>query len=133
VAAIQLAGSMERNDIFTGRTDPLAPGIYDFGVEGVEGQTLNPVRVRFEVAPMPSGELSDLTLNEELLRRISEESHGTYLREEKIRSLPDVLEPLQTGMVVESDVLIWQSYGFFALVVAFLALELALRKRLGLL
>ncbi len=133
IASIQMENSADRSDLFSGRTNPLQPGIYEFRVEGVEGQTNAPVRVRFEVESPQSGELSELTLNEGLLRQIATDSHGAYLREERARTLPELISPMKTGRVFETEHLLWQSYGWFGLVAGLLGLELLLRKRLGLL
>ena len=47
--------------------------------------------------------------------------------------LPELLSPLSSGRVVESETLIWQSYWWFAAIVMLLTAEWVLRKRAGLL
>ncbi|MFT4559350.1 MAG: hypothetical protein ACI92S_004740, partial [Planctomycetaceae bacterium] len=46
---------------------------------------------------------------------------------------PELLDPLSSGRVVESSMLIWQSYWWFAAMILLLAVEWILRKRAGLL
>ena len=60
-------------------------------------------------------------------------SNGKYLREEEARLLPSLMGGLKTGGAVESEVILWQSYGLFALVIGIFATEWTLRKRYGLL
>ena len=91
------------------------------------------MRVSFRVQPEQTGELNDLMLNEELLRDLAAVSNGKYLREEDARLLPSLMGGLKTGGTVESEVILWQSYGLFALVIGIFATEWTLRKRYGLL
>ena len=71
--------------------------------------------------------------NEALLKQIAEASSGLFLREEDAAMLPELLDPLSSGRVVESDTLLWQSYWWFAAIILLLTVEWALRKRSGLL
>jgi hypothetical protein len=78
------------------------------------------------------GELAELSLNEELLKRIAAESGGKYLREEFSAQLREMVASLETGRVVETETVLWQSYWWFSAVLLLLSLEWILRKRLGL-
>ena len=60
---------------------------------------------------------------EEALRVVSEE----------IGQLADLLSPLSSGHVIESDTVLWQSYWWFTAIVGLLGVEWTLRKRAGLL
>lgn len=131
-ATVSLIPEPGRPNTFSGRSAPLEPGMYDFGVDEVSGSSGSATRVRFEVEAPQSGELGELTLNEELLTQMAADSHGKYLREERVADLPDLIDGLKTGHAVESEVLLWQSYGWFGLVILLLTLEWILRKRLGL-
>ena len=64
---------------------------------------------------------------------LAEASGGSYVREEDIGRLPELLGPLSSGRVVESETLIWQSYWWFAAIVILVTTEWLLRKRAGLL
>jgi hypothetical protein len=90
-------------------------------------------RTQFKVAPEETGELTALSLNEELLKQMANVSGGAYLREEDAPKLFDLLAPLTHGRIIESDTVLWQSYWWFLPVIALLTLEWILRKRAGLL
>ncbi|NND96761.1 MAG: hypothetical protein HKN47_05460, partial [Pirellulaceae bacterium] len=57
---------------------------------------------------------------------------GTYVHESAASQLLEQIKPLSSGTVVESDILLWQSYYWFWAVMALLAVEWWLRKRSGL-
>ena len=90
-------------------------------------------RTAFKVTPRQTGELTLLHLNEDLLRQVSAESGGAYLREENVDQLPALLAPMSRGKVIESDTILWQSYWWFIPLILLLTLEWIIRKRVGLL
>jgi hypothetical protein len=132
VAAVNLRADSSRPDLMAGRTEPLEAGVYDFGIAETGDSEGSPLRVRFEVAAPHTGELSELTLNEPLLVQMSSESHGRYLREEDVKELPELLKPFTTGQVIETEVPLWQGYGWFSVIIALLSAEWVLRKKSGL-
>ncbi len=132
VASVALSGDDSRTDAFRGRTAPLETGAYTVGVESAGGDTELPLRVSFDVGALPLGELGELALNEDLLKRIADESGGKYLREEFSDQLKETLSALETGKLVENETALWQSYWWFSLVLLLLSVEWYLRKRLGL-
>jgi hypothetical protein len=135
VATVALSADAARPDLLRGRTAQLEPGAYRVGVEpvtGVTGDRELPLRVSFEVGSQVLGELAELALNEELLKRIAEESGGKYLREEFSAQLREMVSALETGRVVETETALWQSYWWFSAVLLLLSMEWILRKRLGL-
>jgi hypothetical protein len=135
VATVALSADAARPDLLRGRTAQLEPGAYRVGVESVTGVTGDrelPLRVSFEVGSQVLGELAELALNEELLKRIAEESGGKYLREEFSAQLREMVSALETGRVVETETALWQSYWWFSAVLLLLSMEWILRKRLGL-
>ena len=77
--------------------------------------------------------MTQTAANEQLLKQMAVASGGVFLREEDIGRLPELLSPLSSGRVVESETLIWQSYWWFAMIVMLLTVEWVLRKRAGLL
>jgi hypothetical protein len=133
VASIPLAADENRSDVLRGRTAALEAGSYSLGLEGSNNTADSSLRVSFQVATPSEGELAELTLNEDLLGRMSAESKGVYLREEKHAQLQEALTPLETGRIVETETVLWQSYWWFSSVLALLSLEWLLRKRAGLL
>jgi len=131
-ASVRLIPEPGRPNTFSGRSAPLEAGMYDFGIDDPSLPSSPSSRVRFEVQTPYSGELAELTLNEELLTKLAADSHGKYLREERIADLPTLIEGLKTGHAQESEILLWQSFGWFGLVLSLLTVEWILRKRLGL-
>ena len=132
VASVALNADEGRPDLLRGRTAQLEPGAYTVGVESAKAGRELPLRVSFEVGSQAVGELAELSLNEELLKRIAAESGGKYLREEFSAQLREMVASLETGRVVETETVLWQSYWWFSAVLLLLSLEWILRKRLGL-
>jgi uncharacterized membrane protein len=132
VATVALSADGARPDLLLGRTAQLEPGAYSVGVESGTGGRELPLRVSFDVGSQAVGELAELALNEELLQRIAEESGGKYLREEFSSQLRERIAALETGRVVETETVLWQSYWWFCAVLLLLSVEWILRKRLGL-
>jgi hypothetical protein len=132
VATVALSADGVRPDLLRGRTAQLEPGAYSVGVESVAGDKELPLRVSFDVGCQAVGELAELALNEELLQRIADESGGRYLREECGAQLRELISSLETGRVVETETVLWQSYWWFSAVLLLLTIEWILRKRLGL-
>jgi hypothetical protein len=112
---------------YRGKTEPLATGNYEVGLEALR------VPVFVHAAEAESGEMSELTCNEELLRQMAQLSGGEYFREEDAARLVDRLAPFSEGRVEESDTVLWQSWWWFAPVIALFTAEWILRKRKGLL
>jgi hypothetical protein len=74
-----------------------------------------------------------LTCNENLLKEVAKLSGGTYLREEQIGRLGELLKPISSGRLVTKEIALWQSYWWFVPIILILGLELFLRKRAGML
>jgi hypothetical protein len=127
-STVHLGQDPDRSDTFSGRTGPLDSGVYDFGIS----EAASSPRLRFEVAPEHSTELSELTLNRDLLAQMATASHGQFIDEENTADLANLLSPLETGYATESEVHLWQSYGWFSAILILLTLEWILRKRVGL-
>lgn len=133
-AAIRLLPDENAGGLYHGRTAALEPGEYEVAVESpaiAEQDAL--ARTSFKVEARATGELSQLQLNEELLRQMAQNSGGQYLREENAGQLIDLLAPLSHGQVIESETVLAQSYWWFVPVVCLLTLEWILRKRAGML
>ena len=82
---------------------------------------------------LETGELTQLSVNEDLLRQMSAQTGGDYLREENIDRLEELLAPMSQGRIVESDTVLWQSYWWFVPIVLLLTVEWIIRKRVGML
>jgi len=132
VASIRL--NSEEGGIFRGKTAPLEPGNYEVAVEtaAIPDNQLK-ARTTFKVEPRDTGELTQLNINEDLLRQVAAASGGRYVREENIDRVLDLLAPMTQGRVVESDTVLWQSWWWFLPIVGLLTVEWLLRKRAGML
>ncbi|MEO8353780.1 MAG: hypothetical protein ABI680_18795, partial [Chthoniobacteraceae bacterium] len=134
VATIRLAPDENGSGLFRGKTAELQPGSYEVAIETAAiPESQLKARTQFKVEPFETGELTQLSLNEDLLRQISAASGGRYLREENIDQLPDLLAPMRQGKVIESDTILWQSWWWFVPIMLLLTLEWLLRKRAGML
>ena len=134
VATIRLAPDDNAGGLFRGKTAALEPGNYEVAVESIAIQSNElKARTEFKVEARETGELTQLSLNEDLLRQMSAASGGQYLREEDLARLPDLLAPMSQGRIVESDTVLWQSYWWFVPIVLLLTIEWIIRKRVGML
>jgi hypothetical protein len=134
VATIRLTPEENAGGLFRGRTAALEPGRYEVAVQSVAiPESELKARTEFKVEARATGELTELTLNEDLLRQMSLASGGEYLREEHVHRLPDLLAPMSQGKVIESDTVLWQSYWWFIPLILLLTIEWIIRKRVGLL
>jgi hypothetical protein len=112
----------------------LPEGDYEVSVRAAGySEAVLKARTNFVVLPSESGEMVETAANEMLLRQMAISSGGRFLREEELNTLPELLNPLSSGRVVESETLIWQSYWWFGAIVLLLTAEWILRKRAGLL
>ncbi len=133
-ATIRLSPDDNAGGLFRGKTAALEPGSYAVAIESLAIASAElKARAEFKVEPRETGELTQLSLNEDLLRQMSLASGGQYLREEDLGKLADLLAPLSQGRVVESDTVLWQSYWWFVPIVLLLTAEWIVRKRFGLL
>ena len=133
-ATIRLLADDNAGGLFRGKTASLEPGSYEVAIESVAIPASElKARTEFKVEPRETGELTQLSVNEDLLRQMAANGGGQYLREEQITRLADLLAPLSQGKVIESDTVLWQSYWWFAPVVLLLTVEWIIRKRAGLL
>jgi uncharacterized membrane protein len=134
ISTVSLTADPEVPGIYRSRTGALSGGEYEVSVRAAGySESVLKARSRFVVLPPESGEMEQTVADENLLKQMAAASGGKYLREEQLSRLPELLSPLSSGRVVESDTLIWQSYWWFAAVVILLTVEWMLRKRAGLL
>ena len=134
VGTVGLTADPDVPGLYHGRSASLPEGDYEVSVRAAGySTTALKARSEFVVSPPESGELAQTAANVELLEQMSNASRGVYLREEQMGKLPELLDPLSSGRVVESSMVIWQSYWWFAAMILLLAVEWILRKRAGLL
>jgi len=134
VATMRLTPDDNAGGLFRGRTAALEPGSYEVAVESAAlAERDAKARTGFKVEPLETGELTQLSLNEELLRQMAAATGGEYLREENVDRLVELLAPISRGRVIESDTVLWQSYWWFLPIILLLTLEWVIRKRVGML
>lgn len=133
LAALPMA-SDAAGGAYRAASGPLEEGEYEIRLE-VRGIPESDIRVRttFRVLPLDRGELTDLGANEPLLRDLAAAGRGMYVREEHLDEAMAALKPLSRGRVVESETVLWQSWGWFGLIVLLLTVEWIIRKREGML
>lgn len=134
VATVKLAADENAAGLFQGQVGSLSGGSYEVRVRA-EGaaEPDGSVRTEFKVQPREAGELAVLNANEDLLRQVASQSGGEFFREEEAAELEGRLEPLSRERVFESDTALWQSWWWFAPLVALLSVEWMLRKWTGML
>ena len=135
IATVPMKLEPQSGGLFLGETPALLSGRHEVTVrvDGVFQPEELLSRAEFLVEEPDSPELQNLTCNEEMLRKMSEFSGGTYLREEQIDRLNALLRPVSSGRLVKNEIALWQSYWWFVPIILLLGLELFLRKRAGML
>ena len=125
----------ETGGLFLGETPQLGQGNYRVSLRSPEfiNETDSNVEATFLVKPIMNNEKSYLTCNVELLKQMADLSGGTFLPEEKVGQLNKILKPVSSGRMITSELVLWQSYWWFAPIFFLLVIELFLRKRAGML
>ncbi len=134
VASVALEADSNSGGIFRGETSALTEGEYEINVR-VDGLPEDQMKAKtfFTVQASGGGEMANLAANEELMRNVADGSGGQFFREEEIDRLIDRLKPLSKGRIVETELLLWQSWWWFVPIVLLLTIEWAVRKRAGML
>jgi hypothetical protein len=135
VATVPMKTDPDSGGLFRGETPALTPGEHQVTVrvDGLFEEDELRSKVEFLVREPESPEFATLICKEDLLREVAKLSGGTYLREEQIGRLNDLLKPISSGRLVKKEIALWQSYWWFVPIILLLGLELFLRKRAGML
>ena len=135
VATVPMKTDLDSGGLFRGETPALSPGEHQVTVrvDGLFEEDELRSKVEFLVREPESPELATLICKEDLLRDVAKLSGGSYLREEQIGRLNDLLKPISSGRLVKKEIALWQSYWWFVPIILLLGLELFLRKRAGML
>lgn len=133
VTTVPLAVDDPARGTYLGQAEPLPPGAYQVrirasGFDAAALQASSPIWVNRQ----QTGEQERIALDQNTLRQIAEAGGGRYVHESSADSILASLAPLSSGTVIESDILLWQSYYWFFAVLLLLAAEWWLRKRAGL-
>ena len=132
ISRVNLEPDKDTGGLFLAKSPALTEGQHEVSVR-VTGFSEDqiPARTEFIVRPPETGETALLACNEELLQQIAKESGGQYIREEQTGQLKELLAPLSTGKIVESETVLWQSFWWFGAIVGLLSAEWFIRKRAG--
>lgn len=119
--------------MYTASTGPFPSGEYRVTIRATEFSTdsLN-LSTQFHVVAPVSIELIDTTCDANSLKELAERTGGVYLPESDVGRLSQVIKPFQAGQVIDSDIVLWQSYWWFTPIILLLIAEWILRKRSGL-
>ncbi len=90
------------------------------------------VAADFSVAAPPSAEMLNTECNEMLLSEMAAQSGGKYVHESDSSQFMEYLRPLSRGRFVETELQVWQTYGWFGSILFLLIADWWLRKRAGL-
>jgi hypothetical protein len=130
VSQLPLTAAAGRPGIYQAEFTVDSEGSFEVGVDTAGGES-EPVRARFEVENPGESELASLRMNEALLREVAGSSGGAFLLEEELGRIEELIRPFSEGEVIETETVLWTSYGWLAVVVALLSMEWIIRKRLG--
>ena len=133
VATVPLSVDDPARGTYRGQTPPLQSGNYDIRVRasGFDSNALQ-ASAPIWVGTPDTVELNRVSLSAETLQQIAESGGGRYFHESSGDDILEILKPLSSGSIIESDILIWQSFYWFWAIVTLLAAEWWLRKRAGL-
>lgn len=133
IATVPLAVDDPSRGTYRGQTQPLDLGAYSIRIRasGFDANALQ-ATTPIWVESRDMVEMSRVSLNATALTTITETTQGVYLHESSAQQILDILRPLSSGTVIESDILIWQSFYWFLAVLFLLAIEWWLRKKSGL-
>lgn len=131
-SAIPLAEEPDARGFYRATVGPLPTGNYRVTLEvvGIPRDALQ-LASEFIVKPPIDIEMESLACNREQLEKIASATGGGFAMIDQAESIVEKLKPFQTGKIVETQTLLWQSYPWFVTIMLLLALEWYLRKRAG--
>ncbi|MCG8651677.1 MAG: VWA domain-containing protein [Pirellulales bacterium] len=133
VATVPLAIDDPARGTYRGQTPPLDPGAYQVRIRasGFDSSALQ-ATTPIWVGSRDNIERRRVSLDANAMNQIARAGGGLYFHESSADAVLESIRPLSNGSVVESDILIWQSFYWFGAVILLLALEWWMRKRAGL-
>lgn len=133
VATVPLNIDDPARGTYRGETPPLELGAYEVRIRasGFDANALQ-ASTPIWVGSRDTVELRRVSLDKNGLGQITETGGGAYYHESSAEQILESLRPLSAGTIVESDILVWQSFYWFWAVLLLLSLEWWLRKRAGL-
>jgi len=133
IATVPLTLNDPARGTYRGQTPPLESGAYNIRIRasGFDANALQATSPIW-VGTRDTVELGRVSLDKNALVQITETGGGVYVHESSAEQMLEKLRPLSSGTVVESDILVWQSFYWFWAVILLLAIEWWMRKRAGL-
>lgn len=133
VATVPLSVDDPDRGTYLGKTGSLDRGNYEVrirasGFDASALQASTPIWVDRHDAV----ELTRVNLDRQTLSSIASAGGGVFVHESSASEVLERLRPLSSGTIIESDVLVWQSFYWFWAVLLLLSVEWLLRKRVGL-
>jgi hypothetical protein len=133
VATIPMNLDDASRQTYLGQTDGLPPGEYHVRIRasGYDASALK-ATAPIWVEPSRKGELDRVAVDEDTLKEIANAGSGKYFHESSAEEMLEQLLPLSRGQIIETDTLLWESWWLFAVILALLAAEWWMRKKVGL-
>ncbi|MGI9474510.1 MAG: VWA domain-containing protein [Rubripirellula sp.] len=133
IATVPLSVDDPARGTYRGQTPPLEDGAYEIRIRasGFDANALQATTPIWVGTP-DTVELGRVSLDKDALTQIAELGGGEYYHESSADQILETLKPLSSGSIIESDILIWQSFYWFWAIIALLAVEWWMRKRAGL-
>jgi uncharacterized membrane protein len=118
---------------YRGLVPALVPGRYEVKIRagGFDTRALR-ASTPFWVGGQPSEEWNQLSVDNDNLKNIAKQGGGVHLSESSADDILKSLQPLSTGRIISTDHVLWQSFWWFAAVLALLGAEWYLRKKVSL-
>ncbi len=129
IATVPLSVDDPARGTYRGQTPPLQTGAYSIRIRasGFDAQALQ-ASTPIWVGTRDAIELGRVSLDQDTLKQIAKTGGGVYLHESSSDQILEHLRPLSNGMVVESDVLVWQSFYWFWAIILLLTVEWWMRE-----
>ncbi len=133
VATVPLSSEDPARGTYQAQTPPLTSGHYEVRVQasGYDASALS-ASTPIWVGSRDSLEFRRVSLDRSSLEEIAAATKGEYFHESDAAGLLEKIKPLSNGAIVETDIVVWQSFYWFWAVIVLLAIEWVLRKRAGL-
>lgn len=133
VATVPLSVDNPQRGTYAGLVPPLPSGKYSIRIRasGFDESALL-ASTPIWVTGRNNAEFQRMSLDENSLRQIATAGGGEYVHESDADYMLELLKPLSSGTVIETDTILWQSFGWFWIIIVLLAAEWWLRKRSGL-
>lgn len=118
---------------YLAQTTPLPTGAYHVRIRasGYDASALK-ASTPIWVKTTRNDELSRVAVDEATLREIASAGDGSYFHESSADDVLSQLIPLSRGQIIETDTLMWESWWLFVVILALLATEWWMRKKVGL-